>query len=103
MLLPSCCVLRYADCSWMLLFASCMLFSCKYLSDGLMQGMIYNHALPRGSLLDVNNLSLFIIILANAVGNFLGPPAARYNVQHGGQSEYATWQIAICLVSIILT
>jgi hypothetical protein len=102
LLLPKCCVLSTKECSWMLLIATCMLFSCKYLSDGLMQGMIYNHALPQGSLLDVNNLSLFIIFLANAVGNFLGPPAARYNVAHGGQTEYATWQIAICLVSIMM-
>merc|ERR1719191_1528965 len=102
MMMPSFCFVSHAECAWVLLAADCMLFPCFYLTDGLLQGIMYSHALPTGSLLDVNNISIFLIVFANAVGRFLGPPVARWNVENGGQWEYALWQLVICFAAIVL-
>eukprot|EP00746_Dinoflagellata_sp_MGD_P155695 gnl/MRDRNA2_/MRDRNA2_85512_c0_seq2.p1 gnl/MRDRNA2_/MRDRNA2_85512_c0~~gnl/MRDRNA2_/MRDRNA2_85512_c0_seq2.p1 ORF type:complete len:613 (-),score=61.53 gnl/MRDRNA2_/MRDRNA2_85512_c0_seq2:356-2194(-) len=101
LMIPSVCFFRHADCAWVLLAADCTAFPCFYLVDGLMQGILYNHAFPRGSFLDSNNLSLLTVFLNSVVGRFLGPPVARWNVQRGGQFEYALWQIAICCAAIM--
>lgn len=102
MMMPVACFLRYADCSWVLLAADCVLFSCLQVSDGMIQGIMYNHALPNGFFLDVSNVAVLALIFCDGVGRTLGPPVARWNIDRGGQWEYALWQLAICSAAILL-
>jgi hypothetical protein len=101
LMIPSVCLFGRAGCAWFLLAADCIAFPCFYLVDGLMQGILYNHVFPTGSLFDTNNVSLLTVFLNSVVGRFLGPPVARWNVQRGGQFEYALWQVAICSAAIM--
>lgn len=89
--------------SWVLLVATCLVFSCFYMSDGILQGLMYNHTLPAGFFLDVNNVVLITCIVTDAVGRTSGPPIARWNIERGGQWEYAVWQLVTCIIGVLLT
>lgn len=75
------------------------LVSCGFfLSDGLAQGILMQHLLPRSvSFLNVNTVNLASVILMDGFGRSIGPPLARLQLSHGGQSAYALQQLIIAL------
>eukprot|EP00746_Dinoflagellata_sp_MGD_P147380 gnl/MRDRNA2_/MRDRNA2_79732_c0_seq1.p1 gnl/MRDRNA2_/MRDRNA2_79732_c0~~gnl/MRDRNA2_/MRDRNA2_79732_c0_seq1.p1 ORF type:complete len:357 (+),score=47.58 gnl/MRDRNA2_/MRDRNA2_79732_c0_seq1:27-1073(+) len=84
--------------------ADVLLFPSFFLTEGIMQGYMQEHAFPtgKGYLLNVNSLSLAIGILINGLGRGLGPPLARLLVQQGGQVQYAGTQLVMCIVGCII-
>lgn len=74
-----------------------------FLSDGLAQGILMQHLLPRSvSFLNVNTVNLASVILMDGFGRSIGPPLARLQVSHGGQSRYAFQQLIIALGAFAL-
>jgi len=86
----------------LLLLGDAIIFPSFFLTDGLCQGFALQNLPPDGqSIVDVNSVTLLSII-AIGIGRFIGPPLARYQVGHGGQSMYARQQfIAIVVASVL--
>lgn len=83
---------------WSLIFADVILLPSLYMCGALTIGILLQHVLPPGSLLDANNLNVVRIMLAQGVAHWLGPGVGRWVVESSGQDVYALYQAGLCLV-----
>jgi len=81
------------NCATVLVTAGVVLFPCFYLSDALGSGLMHQHVLPEGSLLDANHAQLWYN-LCQGMGRFLGPWMARLALQLHGEDAFAVQQTA---------
>eukprot|EP00930_Biecheleria_cincta_P024588 TRINITY_DN17591_c0_g1_i2.p1 TRINITY_DN17591_c0_g1~~TRINITY_DN17591_c0_g1_i2.p1 ORF type:complete len:586 (+),score=85.95 TRINITY_DN17591_c0_g1_i2:72-1829(+) len=72
------------------------------LSSGLIMGTMQAHALPDGSILDLNKTTLLSLLLSDFIGRGLGPAVARVATSSGGQKAFAWQQCVVTAVSIVL-
>jgi len=81
--------------SWQsLVLADVLLFPSLYLSDGMLQGLMQQHALPDGKLFDQTG-STFLAMLLHSAGRFFGPWIARILLDKVNQTGYAALQIML--------
>jgi len=86
-----------------ILLVSCaVIFPTLYMSGGLLSGIMQNHCLPLGSILDMNTVILISDVSGNIIGRFLGPPAARWALSRGGLQAYWLQQMAVGILQLIL-
>mmetsp|Transcript_157694 Transcript_157694/g.483258 ORF Transcript_157694/g.483258 Transcript_157694/m.483258 type:complete len:326 (+) Transcript_157694:3-980(+) len=88
------------SCSYVLIAAGTVLFPCFYLSDALGSGLMHQHVLPEGSLLDANHSQLWYNI-CQGMGRFLGPWLARLSLQLWGQDAFAVQQMAVTCAFLV--
>eukprot|EP00927_Polykrikos_kofoidii_P038486 TRINITY_DN32848_c0_g1_i1.p1 TRINITY_DN32848_c0_g1~~TRINITY_DN32848_c0_g1_i1.p1 ORF type:complete len:558 (-),score=55.10 TRINITY_DN32848_c0_g1_i1:251-1924(-) len=86
----------------MLLGASMVLFPLMALSSGLIMGKMQDHALPRGSLLDLNTSTLLGMTIADFAGRGGGPIAARWSISRLGQGGFAGFLVGCCGATTLL-
>jgi len=80
-----------------LILAGVVVFPTFYLSDALGSGLMHQHVLPEGSLLDGNHAQLWYNLM-QGMGRFLGPWLARSAVYMYGQDSFAAQQLLVtCL------
>mmetsp|Transcript_144481 Transcript_144481/g.402506 ORF Transcript_144481/g.402506 Transcript_144481/m.402506 type:complete len:631 (+) Transcript_144481:37-1929(+) len=81
-----------------LIVAGGVIFPTFYLSDALSTGLLHQHVLPEGSLLDGNHAQLWYNVLAG-ISRFIAPWQARTEVRLCGQKDwFAAQQLGItCL------
>lgn len=84
---------RLLNCADFLVAAGTVLFPCLYLSDALGSGLMHQHVLAEGSLLDANHTQLWFMLL-QGLGRFLGPWLARLCLDLYGQDAFAAGQMA---------
>lgn len=72
------------------------------LSSGLIMGIMQAHALPDGSILDLDKTTLLTLLLSDLIGRGLGPALARVATSSGGQQAFAWEQCIITAVCIAL-
>lgn len=83
-----------------LLLGDALLFPCIFLSDGLVQGLIVQHPLPREiSRLDLNGVNLLNTLCLDGFARVVGPPLSRFHVAHHGQNIYAAQQLFLTLLA----
>jgi len=85
-----------------LLVGAVLLLPTMALSSGLIMGRMQAHSLPDGSLLDLNKITLFALLLSDLIGRGFGPSLARESVEAGGQAAFARDQLVITGISLIL-
>jgi len=85
-----------------LLVGAVLLLPTMALSSGLIMGRMQAHSLPDGSLLDLNKITLFALLLSDLIGRGFGPSMARQSVEAGGQASFAREQMIITGISFIL-
>lgn len=79
--------------SVVLLLGNSLLFS-SFLSDGLSQGILSQHLLPREwSVLNLDTMNLAIMVAKIGIGRPLGPHFTRFLVNLGGQNFFAMSQV----------
>lgn len=79
--------------SVVLLAGNALLFS-SFLSDGLSQGILSQHLLPREiSVLNLDTMNLAIMVAKIGIGRPLGPHFTRFLVGIGGQNFFALSQV----------
>jgi len=83
----------WTSCDLRLILAGAVLFPSFYLAEALTCGIMHQHVLPKGSWFDGNHTQLWYF-LAQGIGRFLGPWAAR----RVGQDTFATHQMITCFV-----
>jgi len=88
------CKLFGGACAHVLLLAGAVIFPCFYLSDALGSGLMHQHVLPEGSLLDANHSQLWYNVV-QGMGRFLGPWFARLALQWSGRDAFAVQQLAV--------
>lgn len=86
---------------WTLLLADCLLFPCIYISDALSRGIMMQHLLPTGSLLDANLTSFWAIFL-RAMGQAIGPWFTRWYINLTGRNLYAVQQCVGASIFLLL-
>lgn len=90
--------------SVVLLAGNALLFS-SFLSDGLSQGILSQHLLPRElSVLNLDTVNFAIMVAKIGIGRPLGPHLTRFLVGIGGQNFFALSQVcfatfAFCIAS----
>merc|ERR1712061_873910 len=90
---------REAIAAGVLLVGDALLFPCLFLSDGLVQGLILQHPLPREvSMLNLNGVNLLNSLCLDGFARVVGPPLSRFHVAHHGQNMYAAQQLALTLI-----
>lgn len=72
------------------------------LSSGLIMGRMQAHSLPDGSVLDLNKITLFSLLLSDLIGRGFGPSMARRSVSTGGQASFARDQLLMAVSSLVL-
>lgn len=82
--------------------ASMVLFPLMALSSGLIMSKMQDHALPRGSLLDLNTSTLLGLVVADFAGRGGGPIAARWSASRLGQQGFAWLLIGGCGATTLL-
>merc|ERR1712217_385070 len=83
-----------------LLIGDALLFPCIFLSDGLVQGLIVQHPLPRQiSWLDLNGVNLLNTLCLDGFARVVGPPLSRFHVAHHGQNMYAAQQLFLTVAA----
>jgi len=88
-------LLRVCDAN-VLQGAPMILFPLMALSSGLILSKMQDHALPRGSLLDLNTSTLLGLVVMDFAGRGGGPVAARWSVSRFGQEGFAWLLIGGC-------
>lgn len=91
-------------CGWMILLGDAILFPTLFLGDGLSSGllMMSQHLCPVGSWLDANHIMLYRGLMVAGMGRTWGPPAARMQIDHSGQNSYASQQLALAAVYLVV-
>lgn len=84
-----------------LIIAGVIVFPTFYLSDALSSGLMHQHVLSNGSLLDGNHAQLWYNLM-QGLGRFLGPWLARASVQAHGQDSFAAQQMAVTLAFLCI-
>jgi len=82
--------------------ASMILFPLMALSSGLIMSKMQDHALPRGSILDLNTSTLLGLVVADFAGRGAGPIAARWSASRLGQEGFAWLLIGGCGATTLL-
>jgi len=116
--LPGCCCLFRVPTEWldgwdprwsmwlqtaMLLCGDAIVFPCVFLSDGLNQGIMFQHLMNAGGLwLNVNWVSLIQTLLVDGLARSLGPPLARGAMHIHGRNHYALQQLLFTLINVLV-
>ncbi|CAE7381353.1 prp22 [Symbiodinium natans] len=82
--------------------AALVFFPMMVLSSGLVMATMQEHAMPDGSLLDRNTLTLLGLVMADFLGRGFGPISARLAISLGGQHVFALTQITFVSLSLLL-
>lgn len=91
-----------AVADYILLVADTFLFASFYMTDGLSQGIMYQHMLPASvSMFNVNSVSISVSLLTG-IARGLGPVLARIIVANGGQNAYAFVQFMCVFVGSVV-
>eukprot|EP00416_Gambierdiscus_australes_P041817 CAMPEP_0171108714 /NCGR_PEP_ID=MMETSP0766_2-20121228/69466_1 /TAXON_ID=439317 /ORGANISM="Gambierdiscus australes, Strain CAWD 149" /LENGTH=554 /DNA_ID=CAMNT_0011570301 /DNA_START=39 /DNA_END=1703 /DNA_ORIENTATION=+ len=94
---------RWSNSAYVLLVGDALVFPALFLGDALTAGimMMSQHLMPLGSLFDANHVVLQRALFM-CLGRNLGPPLARTTVQGSGQNGYATQQLVIAVLFLVV-
>jgi len=86
----------HLGCSVAVILAAATLFPSFYIGESLACGIMHQHVLKPGSLLDGNHTQLYYN-LVQGVARFLGPWLSRAAVAMYGQDAFAMQQTIVCM------
>jgi len=91
-------------CGVILLLGDAVLFPTLFLGDSLNSGlmMMSQHLLSAGSWFDANHIILYRGLAVAGCGRTFGPPLARSQIAAGGQNSYASQQLVLAAVYLLM-